>query len=216
MDTRAEECLIRVDVAYASHSALVEQKRLDWRSAIASQTVEELGSEGIFKRLRSQALLDRQPFLIQEPQDAPELSLVGKHDRPTVVESQPQMLEAHLLLFGPQQQELPGHHQVDKKSPALCKAEPEVLSATIDAVELLTDDQCDELIGRTVTNHSGKLAEVDKFNGGADYTIGHGAADSFDLWKFWHPASIVEVSLIRQPLTEPDVIPATINRCAMK
>jgi hypothetical protein len=105
---------------------------------------------------------------------------------------------------------------MNEKSAFLLEGEPKVLAPSIDVMKALANDKLAEGRGFDGADYPGEIAKRDRFDARADDTIDHRAANGFHFWQLWHEVSISRPAVARQPLTEPDVMPATMNRCAKK
>ena len=123
--------------------------------------------------------------------DAAELALIGETKIEAVRELDRQAFEAKgRLLMGDRAQPA-GHPQVDDDGGVIVEVDNEVLGAPADTADDASLDSGQDVFDPVAAQDAGKIADTQRTDTLTDNLVDQGAADGFDLGKFWHTRTTV-------------------------
>jgi len=118
--------------------------------------------------------------------DATELALIGETKIEVIDELDRQVLEAKRRLLSWHHAQAAGHPQVDDNSCIVVEVDNEVLGAPADTADCASFDSGQDIFDSVIAENPGEIADADRADPLTDDLVEQGAADSFNLWEFWH------------------------------
>ena len=185
VDLRAEQRLVRVDVADARDPLLVEQERLDGRARAACERVQVLAGEVLGERLdaepRAEVGVELGPAG-QQPAGA-EAARVDEAERVLVVEAHDRARVGRARLGVVEQ--VAGHAQVDQQEQLVLELRDQVLAAPSERLHAAADERAEHLVRRTRRGPARVAHAVDDEHAPLQ-PRGELAADRLDLGQLGH------------------------------
>jgi hypothetical protein len=101
------------------------------------------------------------------------------------------MFEAKWRLLVGNRAQPAGHAQVDDDGGVVIEFDNEVLGAPADIADSTSREPGEDVFDSIAGEDAGKIADMQRADALTDDLVDQGAADSFDLWEFWHTRTTV-------------------------